>query len=486
MKKNEAKVFLIIFGIAIMSTIFFLNPHYSIDTVEFLNNGYDTYIQSKFLVDGRIFSVILLRIVINIPMRYVIPILYVIGIFISSIAVMDIRRIIIQYTKTEEKINIIPTIISYVIIFNFMYIDTFQFMEFPIISVSLLLYIKTAKLITEKKSRYILKSFLLALIAIFCYQGTVTVLIVTTFVILIINNKRLNKIVILDMLKLGTIILMTILINYIFTEIVGGTSRIDLNIIKNAKNALINLYMIIFNSNNHYPKYLHLIFITIMVTYCFIKRIKVLNLIWIYSISIGINVILLISTGNGIMNNTAQFGRVFFTIGAVIGYLYMYLWSEGDKIRKDSFMKILLIIYWITILITYFQYTNLYMKGQAIDKYIITNWNKVISKYEEESGNKILKYAYRIDWNNYQRISTETILNKKYDRLSYATILSGRRTNESITQSLFLLYTDRKIDRIPGEENLEEIYFKDTNFSQLKLFDERKFIFIGDTVNIIL
>ena len=88
MKKREVLTFIVIFCIAIFSTIFFLKPHYSIDTVEFLNNGYDAYIQSKFLVDGRIFSVLLLKLVIDIPMRFVIPILDVIGILISCIAVM--------------------------------------------------------------------------------------------------------------------------------------------------------------------------------------------------------------------------------------------------------------------------------------------------------------------------------------------------------------------------------------------------------------
>ena len=61
MKKKEIITFIIVFAVAIISTIFFLQPHYSIDTVEFLTNGYDRYIQDKFLVDGRIFSVLLLN-----------------------------------------------------------------------------------------------------------------------------------------------------------------------------------------------------------------------------------------------------------------------------------------------------------------------------------------------------------------------------------------------------------------------------------------
>ena len=139
MKKKDIITFLIVFIIAIISTINFIKPHYSIDTVEFLNNGYETYINSKFLVDGRIFSVILLKLVIDLPMKYVIPILYVIGILISSVAVIYLRNLIKKYAQSEE--TIFPTIIAYVTIFNFMYIDAFQFMEIPIIAISILLFI---------------------------------------------------------------------------------------------------------------------------------------------------------------------------------------------------------------------------------------------------------------------------------------------------------------------------------------------------------
>ena len=484
MKKKEIITFVIVFVVAILSTIFFLKPHYSIDTVEFLTNGYDRYIQDKFLVDGRIFSVLLLKLVIDLPMRYVMPITYIIGILISCLSVMYLRKIMIGYTKTEGKINIIPTMISYIIIFNFMYIDAFQFMELPIIALSILLFTIAAKIILEKKKHYILKGFILTLIAMFCYQGTMSVFIVTTFILLLIKNQRLNKAVILEMIKAGIFLVIAILINYGFTTIFGGTNRIDFNILENCKNAFINLYMIIFDSNNHYPVYLQFVFALIIITYCLIKKIKISNLLWIYCISIAVNLILLMTSSGALMPSFVQWGRVFFTIGALIGYIFMYLWCTSNIIIKDKFIKSVLIIYFLTLIITYLQYTYFYMKGQQIDEYIITNIDKVITEYEKENGIKIKNYAYRIDFDNYEILETSHILNKEYKGINYTTIYNGRRTNEGISKSLFLLYANRRIGRTAAGEEFPEEYFENMDLKNMELFDEKRFVFRGDTVYI--
>lgn len=486
MKKHQILLFTIIFCVAILSTIFFLKPHYCIDTLEFLTNGYESYIKAKFLVDGRIFSTLLLKLAINLPMKYVIPILYVIGILISCISVMYIRRWIIKYTKTEEKLNILPTVISYVIIFNFMYIDTFQFFEFPIIALSVLLFIISAKIIVEEEKGYMLKSLMLSLIAMFCYQGTINVFIATGFVFSIIENKKINKKLILDVLKMGIVLLITVVINYGFTEIVGGTSRVNLNIIKNFKIALIDLYLIIFNSGKHYPQYLQLIFILIITIYCLIKKYKVMNLIYIYVVGICANIIILIGTGEAPEIVLSQNGRMFISIGALIGYMLMYLWCNHEEIRNFKIMKAITIVYFATILITYFQYTYMYMKGQNIDKYIINSIDQAISKYEEETGNKIEKYTYTVSFENYEILESYNILKKEYNEMNYTTIQKARLSTATINEVLFWEYANRKIERVYPNENWQKKYFENIDFNKLELFDEKRFAFEGDTVYIVL
>lgn len=482
MKKKDIITFLIVFIIAIISTINFIKPHYSIDTVEFLNNGYETYINSKFLVDGRIFSVILLKLVIDLPMKYVIPILYVIGILISSVAVIYLRNLIKKYAQSEE--TIFPTIIAYVTIFNFMYIDAFQFMEIPIIAISILLFIISAKLIIEKEKNYLVKSIILLIIAMFCYQGTVNVLITTAFVLTIIKNRKINKEVITDMLKTGILLLAAIFVNYLFTLIVGGTDRIEFNIIEGIIYAIINVFLLMFNSCMQYPQYLQLAIISIITIYCIIKRIKILNIICIYIVALFCNIIILAPTGSGII--TSQYGRIFFSIGAIIGYILMYLWCTNTEIRNSKFIKGITILYFISILIIYFQYTYFYNKGQEIDKYIITEINKVISQHEEETGTKIKKYAYKIG-ESYKQLETRKFLDEQCGNVIYQTVLTGRRILEGISSKIFSLYTNREIEKVFVEDEVFDKYFQNKTLEDTeKIISRQRFVFVEDTVYFVL
>lgn len=484
--KRDIITFILIFILAIISTIFFLKPHYSIDTIEFLTNGYKSYINSKFLVDGRIFSAILLKIVIDFPMKYVLPISYILGILISCFSVMVVRKWIIKKINSESKRNIFPTIIAYVIIFNFMYIDIIQFVEFPIIALSNLLFIISAQILVEKKKKYILKSGLLVLIAMFCYQGTINVFISTVFILSIIENKKINKTVILDILKMIVLLSFALITNYIFTEIVGGTSRINFNIIDNIKNTLIDLILIIFNSGKHYPAFLQLIIILIITTYCLIKKYSIINLIYIYVVCVCSNIIVLLITAESPAMVISQNGRIFISVGSIIGYMFMYIWCCYEEIKEYKFIKTIAIIYFITLLITYIQYTYMYMQGQWIDEYIIHNIDKVISEYENQTGNTITKYTYTISFDNYQKLESHIILKKQYTERNCLTIQKARMSTAGITDVLFWEYANRKIERIFLEENWKEKYFKNIDFSELELFDNKRFVFEGDTVYIVL
>lgn len=476
MKKKKLTTFIIVLIIAILSTVNFLRPHYSIDTIEFMANGFESYINSKFLVDGRIFSVLLLKLVIEQPMEYVIPITYIIGILISCLTVMYLSEII---RKNKQSNNIIiPTIISYLTIFNFMYIDTFQFLEFPIIAISLLLYIISANIIINEKKGNFIKSIILMIIAMFCYQGTVIAFIVTAFVLSIIKNGKINRNLIINMLKVIGLLILSIGINYIFTVFVGETQRLDFNIIENLKNAIISLYLMIFNSGTQYPEFLQLIFVMLIIICCIKHKIKILNIIFIYLICIFCPIIILGVTTDNLIGN---FGRVLFSIGSLIGYIMMYLWCTSDIIEKSRFMKLIIFIYSLTILITYTQYTYFYMKGQDIDKNIITKIDCIIQEYEENTGNKINKYAYKVEGNS-KIWSSRDILNKEYTNEIYTIIVNGRRTSEMINEKLFEIYTERQIQITVFEDEVYEKYFKE---KQLDKFNEERFVFIEDTVYMI-
>jgi len=478
-------IFSIIFLIAIISTISFLKPHYSIDTIEMMNNGFDSYNNCKFLVDGRIFSALLIKIIEKMSLQYSIILLYVIGIWISCISVMYIRKLIIKYGKLEENLNIIPTIIAYVIIFNFMYIDAFQFIEFPIIALSILLYIISADIIIKKEKFYILKSVLVTIIAMFCYQGSVSAMIVTAFVLSIIKNKKLNKQLLLEMLKIGIIIITAIILNYIVSHFFGETRRLSFKIIDNFKYTFINLFFLVFNSGNHYPEYLQLVFIISLIGYGIIKKVRIDNLIYIYILSIICGAIVLIITPD-LHVITVQCGRIFFSIGATIGYMLMYLYCTNSFIKLSKFINFIAVTYLVLLLIIYFQYTYFYMKGQAIDEYVIENINNIILDYEKNNDIDIKFFSFILE-KDVCSINIDNLLDKKYNKIHKKMINQGMRIKEMIiSKGLFKVYTNRDIEKICIEKDILKEVLKGKKIDDNNLLNRERFIFIDDTVNIIL
>ena len=90
MKKNikRLRIILLILIFSLIVTHNFLYPHYTIDTMEMVNNGYKQYTQSKFFQDGRICSGILLYLIQGVDIDYAIIGLYIIGIIIMCLTVM--------------------------------------------------------------------------------------------------------------------------------------------------------------------------------------------------------------------------------------------------------------------------------------------------------------------------------------------------------------------------------------------------------------
>lgn len=475
MNKRERITFVVIFCIAILSTIIFLQPHYSIDTIEFMQNGYENYVTSKFLVDGRIFSALLLGVVIAMPMQYIIPIMHILGILISCITTMYVRKILIEY---NHKNAILATIIAYITVFNFMYIDVFTYIEFPIIAISILLYIIASKLLVEQKKGYLLKSTGLVMIAMFCYQGTISTFIATTFVLSIIENKKINKTILLDMSKVIVICLITVIVNYGFTMLAGGTQRINFRFIENVKNGFITLFFLIFNSGNQYIPFLQLAFTIIIISYCLFKHHNIRNIIWIYMASM-FAVLPILSITQGTLLKF-QWGRIYFSIGALIGYIFMYLYCNGNWMEKEKFLKIVIMLYLISLLFTYVEYTYFYMVGQGIDKKLITQIDSVISEYEKNNNVSIKKYAYRIRSDS-KTWSIESILNNNYTDRKLCTIYTGRRT-QIMRAELFKIYSNREIEITIFEDEIYEKYFVNRELNEIS---EENFVFIDDTVYIV-
>lgn len=115
----------------------YLKMHYAVDTYAMINMGYKNYATKYFLKDGRVFSFLITFLAgkINLPIEVFVRISTLIGIFVSCLSVMLIRKIMIT-EKLPKNIwqEIIITGIAYCTIFNFMYIEVLHFAEASILA----------------------------------------------------------------------------------------------------------------------------------------------------------------------------------------------------------------------------------------------------------------------------------------------------------------------------------------------------------------
>ena len=195
--KKEIITFSLVFVFSLIIFYQFLEMHYATDTYVLIENGYYKYAINESLLDGRVFMAIigLIAGVLNIPnVAYIISTL-VIGLFISSISVIVLKNIILKYKPAKNKYyEWLVLLISYITIFNFMYLENMYFADCITMSLSVLLYILAAKKLADGSKYSILKSLILFILAVFSYQGTIGIFLAMVVLFFIIKNAGVDYI----------------------------------------------------------------------------------------------------------------------------------------------------------------------------------------------------------------------------------------------------------------------------------------------------
>ena len=217
--KKKIIIYFCIVIIASMMFFPFFTMHYSTDTYRLIKMGYKRYSIEYSLNDGRIFMYIIGQLAdkMNININAYVVILTVLAIIISCICIIKLIGIMAKYKKKDE--IIITSLIAYVTIMNFMYLENLYFTEGIVMSISILLFILAAEYLNEKEN--IIKVIILVLLGVFCYQGTINVFITFYFVFALIKNKKLNKEIIKNMIIVMLISLFCIAINMLQIKICG-------------------------------------------------------------------------------------------------------------------------------------------------------------------------------------------------------------------------------------------------------------------------
>lgn len=481
-KKRNLIIYLILILITIIMCFPYLTEHYSSDDYTIIGYGYYKYGIEKFLNDGRVFSsvITLLAGYWNLPIKVFIQGLFYIGILISCLCVIKIKNII---TKIKPEKNLKETVlvlgISYCIIFNFMYLENMYFAEIPIMSLGILLFIKSSEKLVESKY---LKSLAYLIIGELCYQGTINFFITFTFLLLIIKNKGIDKEVIKKVIISGLFCLISVGINLIQIKIcgkifgleqsrLGGIQKIPGNIIY----IMLHIGNVLTDTCDFFPKYGFLIFLLILYITTFIYdlvKIKeysnsfnllLISIVAIFS-SVAINIVSLSSFG---------LGRMVFSIGALIGLIFMYLYCSTNIFGESKIFKyFLLFALSIYIVMNFLNYTlQMYCnkKANEMDKEEALQVNEYILEYEKNNNIEVKNIAFTYDKNitwNYNLFFDTSYTSRalmvwwcNIDALNY--------------------YTGRKLETVQMDEDIYNTYFKDKDWDKL---DKEQFVFKGDTV----
>lgn len=230
--KTKEKLIIVLLSIVIggISYCFFWDGYYSIDTYRIISQGYTDYaLKDAYIRDGRLFlaGIVSLVGIINPSYKVWYIINLAIAIFISAITVLQLYMIINHYKKAKNTKNkCIYFLVSYTFIFNFIQIDTMQFIEAFAIATSILLYILSLKNTVINKNKKM--GFIYAVLGMLWYQGTVTIYISTAFLMCLLETKKINKEFFNKILSPAITIIISAILSFFIVSIVPYITKLEL------------------------------------------------------------------------------------------------------------------------------------------------------------------------------------------------------------------------------------------------------------------
>lgn len=475
--KKDYIIFLGILLLAVIMYINWINMHYSADTYNIMNVGYEKYAMNWSLKDGRIIMYFITMIFdkLHIPIEvYVISTLLG-ALVISCICVIKLKNIIINCSNSESRTKEIFVIIaSFFTIFNFMYIEDMYFVESIVMALSLLLFTYSANIIVNnKKLKNRIIALILAIIGIIAYQGTAGFLIILTFVISLLTNKvelRGNKDkiktnirqIFLDTVMAGIITAIAIVINMILVKVIGNiTGQVQTRvgsifaIFENLKYIINNFNVILKENIGLFPTNLLYIFIGITLILALIYDLKTKS---VNFLTIKLMCIIIISVVCGFLVSLGTLssfytGRLHYCIGTMMGFVLICLIMENEDEIFRRIIELILIMYSIV---------NIY------NCIIVTYEHKLVNEYEKQSAKEIEEYIEKYEKENkkqVENIAIYTITGQNYktyfkeiNRKSVVTY-NALRCNWS-ADGVINFYTDRELNTVNLNKELLQEYLK--------------------------
>lgn len=485
--KKDIITYLITFLLTCIVFLPLLTGHYASDSYNIYNLGYHDYAIRYSLNDGRIFMSILGLIAdkINISINLFIFITLFCALLISNIAVIKLSKIIKKYKQpTNIFQEIIVMIISYITIFNFMYLENMYFVECIVMAASILLFLTSADILVEKNSKYLIKSLTLASLGVMFYQGTVGMFFTLVCLFTILKNKNNIKQMIIDLLKSGIIAAIAILIDLLTIKICGNILGMYQdrygsisNIFNNIKFLLFVLPDIMQTACYLFPKnalYIFLGILTIIVAIYQTKNITKEDNTIIYYLAILFVAIASSLVINFTTLSSYDTGRLKDSLGAMIGIVFCLLYVKTNLLdNKTKLSKITILTLLVFSIINIVNYENLMLVHKEVNKLEkkeVQELDEYISQYEEDTGikvDKIMKVPVR---GNSNKAYFKSIKNKStYARNALRLYWSA--------DGIINFYTQRNLENIRITNEQYEDYLQNED-------KQRGYMCIGDTLYI--
>lgn len=486
MKINKKDIIMLLI-IFILSSIIFIPyyvGHFSTDTYNIYDVGYEQYAINWSLHDGRIFMFVITMIagLVRLPITVYTGILSIFSVFVSSIIAVILKNIVMEYKKDINLVEeILITVASYYTIFNFMYIENMYFAECFVMTLSLLFYLLSAKCIVDKKSKYIIKSIIFMILAIMSYQGTISMFFIALFVFTLLKEKDIKQIIKNIFICIGIAVL-GIMINYLGMNIIAKITQrqiergFDINmIISNISTIISRLKRVVVQTSYLFPKYIYLVFLLIIEIIVLIKSILkkdiklIIEQILIIIASISSALVISIMTKTGFWS-----GRIRFSMGATIGFLFIHLLVKTDLQKNSNIINnsliIILLVYGLMNSINYIQiiYTN--KKVNEYDRQIALEIGNYIKQYEKENNINVTNIAL------VKEVGTINAYYKTLDYKNAAIASSAIRTDWAI-KGIIKYYTDIELEEQKITKQERENYLQIVE-------DSKKYKCIGQTLYI--
>ena len=499
--KKEALKFLGILGVIVIICSNFLQMHYSSDTFVLYKLGYFNYPSEYFLQDGRLISTLFCYLggILHLPIPVYIIAMDFIGMVFLAIAIYLIAGIFKNIIKPNSVFKeVLIYLASFILILNQYTLEYLLFPESAVMCLGMLFTVLAIReFVSENKLKY-LKIFIYLFLTGISYQGELNIFPVLAILVLIVKQikeqksiKEFLKNFLLEMLKVAGIIILVMGICLVVVKVSGnifGANKKSVVVIRDSQTFRRKLNWvkyfandILINCISMFPKYSILICPIVTIILLLIEKTKVntvVNYIVYVLISLTSVTLPLFMVTAGICARLSIPAMMLF--GGSLIILIANL-KENDNKYKEKIISILTILIFIINAGYIVLNTSEHIAANKVDETQGKQIKYLVDKYEQETGNKVTKFAFEYDTNPQQFAEGIKPMQSLTERklacvwcIEYAVEYYCQRSFELVNYNFSIMMSDDKdmMNRTNKNQDYtcfleEQIIFKDNTMYML-------------------